>query len=61
MITDFRDDDKDFEDFEGSDMFERLNGVGVRRHFRLTREESLATYLASVLRTTLEKPGTLDP
>jgi len=44
VILDFGGDDKDFEDFEVS---ERLKGVGAKRYSRLTREESLAMYLAS--------------
>ena len=63
----FDDNGGDMDDFEGSELFKRLEGVEAGRYFRLGPDESLAMYFASVLtvpvvlRILEEKLGTLDP
>lgn len=62
----FGDDNGAFDDFERSRLFRSLEGVEAGRYFRLTPDESLAMYFASVLtvpavlRTVEERLGTLD-
>lgn len=64
---DFADNAKALDDFERSELFGRLGGVEAGRYFRLTPDESLAMYFASVLtvpvvlRVIEEKLGTLNP
>ena len=64
---DFADNAEALDDFERSELFGRLGGVEAGRHFRLTPDESLAMYFASVLtvpvvlRVIEEKLGTLNP
>ena len=64
---DFADNAEALDDFERSELFRRLGGVEAGRYFRLTPDESLAMYFASVLtvpvvlRVIEEKLGTLNP
>ena len=63
---DFADNAEALDDFERSELFRRLGGVEAGRYFRLTPDESLAMYFASVLtvpvvRVIEEKLDTLNP
>jgi iron complex transport system substrate-binding protein len=64
---DFGDNAEALDDFERSELFGRLGGVEAGRYFRLSPDEALAMYFASVLtvpvvlRIVEEKLGTLNP